>query len=159
MELGVCSWGLAGVFSNLHSVDNSRIRSRVERGGIWRRLENAVGWECRVPNDSFADSVQLPSLAESMSRRRRMLIVTNASKRRRWDEEPLVKGSVTRRALHIIKTLRSLGHLQLHKIDAVLQKWVTITQPKRKDWLNVLKEFDNKVERPLYFKVPHSFWV
>lgn len=55
--------------------------------------------------------------------------------------------------MHIIKTLRSSSNLQVDEIDAALQKWVISMQPKRRDWLNVLKEFDNKLERLLYFKI------
>jgi hypothetical protein len=168
MGLGVCSWGLAGVCPQLHGVDCSSSSRRstgigsitnggVERGGVWRRHDDVAGWDRRWPEDSLAGSVLLPSLAESMSRRKRMLVV--ASKSRRWEAEPLVKGSVTRRAMHIVKTLRSSRSLQAHDIDAALQKWVISMQPKRKDWLYVLKEFDNNLERPLYFKVGHSFRV
>jgi hypothetical protein len=169
MGLGVCSWGLAGVCPRLHGVDCSSSSSRrstgigsitnggVERGAVWRRHDDVAGWDRRLPEDSLAGSVLLPSLAESMSRRKRMLVV--ASKSRRWEAEPLVKGSVTRRAMHIVKTLRSSRSLQAHDIDAALQKWVISMQPKRKDWLYVLKEFDNNLERPLYFKVGHSFRV
>lgn len=79
--------------------------------------------------------------------------MTNASKRRRWKSEPLVNGSVTKRALHIVKILRSSSYLLPDEIDATLQKWVTSMQPNRKDWLTVLKEFDNRLERLLYLKV------
>lgn len=61
--------------------------------------------------------------------------------------------------MHIVITLRSLSNLQADKIESALQKWVSSMQPKRKDWLNVLKEFDNKLERLLYFKVQHCFRV
>ncbi|XP_024387286.1 uncharacterized protein [Physcomitrium patens] len=111
---------------------------------VWRRRERAAGWECGW----FVESV-----AESMSIRRGMLVVTNASKRRRWKSEPLVNGSVTKRALHIVKILRSSSNLLPDEIDATLQKWVTSMQPNRKDWLTVLKEFDNRLERLLYLKI------
>lgn len=160
MGLGVCSWGIAEVCPKLYNLDigsstrHGGITSRSNGGGVWRRHENAAGWGCRWSQfNNFADFCPL-----SVSRRRRKSVVTNASKSRYWKDEPLVKGSVTRRAMHIVKTLRSLAsNLQTDEIDAALQKWVVSMQPTRKDWLTVLKEFDNKLERLLFFKVWHWF--
>lgn len=130
MELGVCIWGTAATCPNLHSRND----------GIFSRDWNA-GQRCRLSH-------------HNLPRGRRELVVTNASKSRFWEAEPLVKGSVTRRAMHIVKTLRSSDSPE---IAAALQNWVMSMQPTRKDWLTVLKEFDNKLERTLYFKVQQTF--
>lgn len=84
-----------------------------------------------------------------------MIIQTQASKRQVWKDEPLVNKKMTKRAMLISKELRKW--MQDESEDgillATLERWVASMNPTRRDWLDVLMEFDNRGSRELLFKV------
>lgn len=86
---------------------------------------------------------------------RPLLTAVQAGKRQVWTAEPLVRGKVTKRAMHVIRDLRiwmsNAGDEE--SLFRILDQWVSKMSPERRDWLDVLKDFDNKRDRGILFKV------
>ncbi len=106
-----------------------------------------------VPVGSSWNSKSGSSCSSNSITTTRTCVITNFSQRKRWKSEPLVKGKVTRRALHIIKEIRGLEYQTDDVLERVLRKWVRTMTPGRRELLDMLKEFDNADDRELYYKV------
>jgi hypothetical protein len=106
-----------------------------------------------VPVGSSWNSKSGSSRSSNSITTRRRFVITNLSQRKRWKSEPLVKGKVTRRALHIIKEIRGLEYQTDDVLERVLRKWVRTMTPGRRELLDMLKEFDNADDRELYYKI------
>lgn len=88
-------------------------------------------------------------------------VITNASlgNSERSTREPRLKGKLSRRAMHAVTFLLECKEQEQGRdvIEAALRRWVVSMSPKRKDWLEVLKQFENAPDRSLYFIVRDSF--
>lgn len=91
---------------------------------------------------------------------RRRSVITNVSlgNSERSTGELRLKGNVSRRATHAVKLLLGCKEQEQGRdvIEAALRRWVVSMSPKRKDWLEVLKQFENAPDRSLYFIVRDS---
>lgn len=90
----------------------------------------------------------------------RMSVITSVSlgNSERSTRGPRLKGNVSRRAMHAVKFLLGCKEQEQGRdvIETALRRWVVSMSPKRKDWLEVLKQFENAPDRSLYFIVRYS---
>ncbi|CAI5499035.1 unnamed protein product, partial [Closterium sp. Naga37s-1] len=82
------------------------------------------------------------------------LAAGTAHRRRKWPEaRPLVSGRVTRKALVLIKELKTKPPANEDELHQRLENWVKGVRPHRRDLIDTIKEMDTADTRELLCQV------